>query len=569
MRIANVTSQAVEIQWPTVDWRLANAMVNNLRHRIYRASARGNLKSAKSLQRLMLKSRCNRLVSIRRVTQQNHGKHTPGVDGVVIGTDKERAQLYKRITKTISIKASPVKRVYIPKKNGKKRPLGLPTIIDRCYQAIVKNALEPYWEAKFESVSYGFRPGRSVHDAMQKIHCIARAGKSRHWVLDADIRNAFDKIDHGFLMNALGAFPARNLIHQWLKSGVMEEGLSIATEAGTPQGGIISPLLANIALHGMENSLGITYWKNGTVKQDHPYALVRYADDFVVFAKTKNDCERAKELLQTFLEPRGLQLAEDKTRVCHLREGFDFLGFNIRHYSTPWKKRGYVCLMRPSRESVSRYIRQMKQIWKSVVGRSTKDAIHHLNQKVIGWVHYFKSGASKRTFSRLDHWMYLRQVRYLYRRHPDKHWWWKRKNYFGVIKGRLDRWVFKDIQSGTYLWKHAWTKIKRHVLVKGNASPDDPSLKEYWKQRQAKTASFIYGVKPVLSRRQRGVCPICWQPLNNGEPHNIHHIVPLSKEGSRKLDNICLVHGVCHRQIHSKLGKYIAEVIPLLEPYAG
>lgn len=218
--MAHVTTQDNDtLTWSAINWRSANDGVNNLRRRIYRASAQGDLKKVRSLQKLLLKSRANKLLAIRRVTQQNQGRHSPGVDNKVVDSDKGREQLYRTLSKANQNQVYPVKRVYIPKKNGKLRPLGLPVIVDICRQAIVKSALEPYWEAKFEATSYGFRPGRSAHDAIQKIFCIARAGKSRQWVLDADIKGAYDNIDHKFLMKMLGSFPARHLIQQWLKAG--------------------------------------------------------------------------------------------------------------------------------------------------------------------------------------------------------------------------------------------------------------------------------------------------------------------------------------------------------------
>ncbi|WP_254592081.1 reverse transcriptase N-terminal domain-containing protein [Candidatus Williamhamiltonella defendens] len=272
--MTNVINQNHEqLEWHAINWRVVTTMINNLRQRIYRASATGDLKKVRNLQKLMMKSRANHLLAIRKVTQINRGKHTAGVDNQFIDDHKGREHLYKLLSQTTSEKIYPVKRVYIAKKNRKKRPLGIPTILERCKQAIVKSALEPYWEAKFEPVSYGFRPGRSAHDAIQKIFCIARARGTRHWVLDADIKSAFDNIDHNFLIKTIGGFPERNMIKKWLQAGVLEHGNYIPSVAGTPQGGIISPLLANIALHGMETLLGIQYWKNGKPKQGQPYAV--------------------------------------------------------------------------------------------------------------------------------------------------------------------------------------------------------------------------------------------------------------------------------------------------------
>jgi RNA-directed DNA polymerase len=252
--LANGAEGRANTDWNAIDWRKVERSVNNLRRRIFRASKEGDHRKVRSLQKLMLRSYANALLSVRRVTQINAGKDTPGVDKLVVKTPKARSELVDQTRSYQSWKAKPPKRVYIPKANGKFRPLGIPTIIDRVMQAIVKNALEPYWEARFEPASYGFRPGRSCHDAIAKVFGIARPNKRKKWVLDADIEGAFDSISHEKLLEVIGPFPARELVRQWLKAGYVEMGTLHATEseAGVPQGSIIGPLLMNIALHGME-----------------------------------------------------------------------------------------------------------------------------------------------------------------------------------------------------------------------------------------------------------------------------------------------------------------------------
>ena len=325
-RAANVTLGDA-FDWQATDWKQVYRRVRNLRQRIFRASRGNDLKKVRSLQRLMLKSRANILESVRRVTQVNQGKSTPGVDKLLVKTPQARAALCQDLSQLELHKVHPVRRVYIPKKKGR-RPLGIPTIADRCVQAMVKNALEPFWEARFEGISYGFRPGRGCHDAIAKIFCIARPGKTRPWVLDADIAGAFDNIGHCALQAAIGNFPARGLIKQWLKAGYVEKERLHATDTGCPQGGVLSPLLLNIALHGMEHALGIRYTPKG--RMVGRCAVVRYADDWAVFCPTNEEAEQAKRTLIRWLAQRGLQLSESKTRICHLSEGFDFLGF-VRH----------------------------------------------------------------------------------------------------------------------------------------------------------------------------------------------------------------------------------------------
>jgi len=384
--------------WDSVDWRRTYRNVTNLRHRIFRATQANDLRRVRSLQKLMLRSYSNILVSVRRVTQENAGKNTPGVDKLTVKTPVARGRLVDHLTTFQPWKASPVRRVYIPKSNGKQRPLGIPTVIDRCLQARVKNALEPEWEAKFEGSSYGFRPGRSCHDAIGKTYRLASPHKRKKWVVDADIKGAFDNIDHDFLMKTIGEAPGRELVRQWLKAGVMEEGVFHQTEAGTPQGGVISPLLLNVALHGMEEILGVRHNNRGDITGNR--AVVRYADDFVVFCESEEDALRVKdEILPPWLNERGLVLSEEKTRIVHLTEGFDFLGFNVRHYSCPQTTRtGFKLLIKPSKKAVVKRRQGLKEIWLKMKGQSVKTVLSHLNPVIKGWANYYRMAVASETF---------------------------------------------------------------------------------------------------------------------------------------------------------------------------
>ena len=298
--------------WHAIDWQNAYAQVKNLRQRIFKARTNGDWKKVRGLQKLMLRSRANLLTSVRKVTQINQGKSTPGVDRYVALLPTERSLLIDQLLNLARWKPFPARRIYIPKTNGKKRPLGIPSLIDRCQQAMVKNALEPCWEAIFEETSYGFRPGRSVHDAIEWIYLATKSGSRRTWILDADIKGCFDNIDHNSLMKTIGSFPARGLIKKWLKSGYVDKGVFFRTEQGTPQGGIISPLLANIALHGMESWLGIKYRggvSSDTIKPACP-VIVRYADDFVVLCHTKEEAVEAKEKIKAYLIQEGHEVID-------------------------------------------------------------------------------------------------------------------------------------------------------------------------------------------------------------------------------------------------------------------
>src|SRR5438876_674306 len=303
------------------DWRGHEERVRRLRGRIFKAVQAGDWPLARNLQKLMLRSWSNTLVSVRQATQRNAGRRNAGIDGLVALTSQARAEMAVRVHATIgSHRPSPVRRVYIPKASDKTkmRPLGIPVIADRCHQARVRNALEPEWEARFEPRSYGFRPGRGCHDAIESLFNTLRGKSRRVWILDADLAGAFDKISHEHLLGMLGGFPAKGMIAGWLKAGIFEAGKGFApTGEGTPQGGIISPLLLNIALHGLEEAAGVRYHTGnyaGTVRAGCP-ALTRYADDLVVCCYSRQQAEQVKAQLAGWLEPRGLAFNEAKTRI--------------------------------------------------------------------------------------------------------------------------------------------------------------------------------------------------------------------------------------------------------------
>jgi RNA-directed DNA polymerase len=540
--------------WDTVNWRPAYRNVRNLRRRIFRATRAGDIKKVRSLQKLMLRSYSNILLSVRRVTQTNAGRNTPGVDRIVVKTPRARGELVDQLATFQPWRSRPVRRVYIPKSNGKQRPLGIPCVIDRCLQAMVKNALEPEWEGRFEANSYGFRPGRGCQDAIAKVYLICRPDGWKQWILDADIQGAFDNINHDFLLRTIGQAPGRELLRQWLKAGVMENGVFHETPLGTPQGGVISPLLLNIALHGMEAALGVQTTATGRTKGKR--AVVRYADDEVVFCESKEDAHRAEEELSVWLAERGLSLSEEKTRIVHLAEGFNFLGFNVRVYWLPRTTRtGCKRLIRPSKKSVQAVRKKLREAWLSLKGHNIHAVLYRLNPIIRGWANYFRTGVSSRVFHKLDHWMYLRAVRYAQRTHPTKSKEWRRQRYWGQLNPeRKDRWVFGDTRPNKktgrhhYLLKFSWFKIERHRLVKGTSSPDDASLREYWWERRRVNIRCLDPGDVDLANDQDWVCPICGQELINGEPLERHHKTARSEGGSEARANRVLVHLYCHQQ---------------------
>lgn len=540
--------------WETIDWRKAERLVRNLRHRIFRAAQLNDLRKVHSLQKLMLRSYSNILVSVRRVTQVNAGKYTPGVDKLVVKTPAARGKLVGGLASFQPWRAKPVRRVYIPKANGKQRPLGIPTVTDRSIQAMVKNSLEPYWEAKFEGSSYGFRPGRGCHDALQKIYLTACPHRQKKWVVDADIKGAFDNINHDFLMQTIGEVPGRELIRQWLHAGVMEGGVFHATEAGTPQGGVISPLLLNIALHGMEAALGVKLSSRGENRGSR--AVVRYADDFVVFCRTQEDAMRVKDqILPSWLAERGLTLSEEKTRIVHLTEGFDFLGCTIRQYHNPRKTRtGYKLLVTPSKKAVAERRQALRTAWLKLKGQNVPAVLGTLNPIIRGWANYYRPVVSTKVFTGMDSWMFKRAVRYIKHTHPTKSTEWCMTRYWGKLNPKVqDNWVFGDKRTGRFLLKFNWFKIVRHTLVQGTASPDDPSLREYWLTRQKVNHLHLAASDVKIAENQDWACPVCGVHLMNGEELHRHHMQPKGMGGTNAYSNLELVHLYCHQQRHASL----------------
>jgi RNA-directed DNA polymerase len=556
-------------QWDKVDWPGQEEQVRRLRQRIFKATREQDWPRVRNLQKLMLRSRANTLVSVRQVTQRNAGRGTAGIDGEVALTSKARAEMAVRVHQSIaSWQPRAVRRVYIPKASNraKLRPLGIPVLADRCHQARVRNALEPEWEARFEARSYGFRPGRGCHDAIEAIYNVC-AGPSakRTWALDADLAAAFDRIDHAFLLGQLGTFPARDMIAGWLKAGVFEAGRGFApTEEGTPQGGVISPLLLNVALHGLEEAAGVRSIASGRhageTTAGSPVAI-RYADDVTVLCHSQEQAEHVKARLAEWLAPRGLAFNEDKTRIVRLEDGFDFLGFNIRRYNRK-------LLIKPSSAAVKRLRERLAAETRAVRGANAAAVIMKLSPVIRGWAAYYRTVVSSEIFSSLDSYLWKLLWKWARWRHQNKPGRWVAARYFGKFNpSRNDHWVFGDRDSGGHLVKFSWTGIERHTPVKGTASPDDPALADYWARRRTK-------VKPPLDKRtlrlltrQAGMCPLCGDHLLSAEQppqspaqweqwwlrvtrkaiaasYLAYHGMPSPPDGERT----SLVHVSCHRR---------------------
>lgn len=567
------------VEWNTIPWRKLERNVYKLQKRIYQASLRGDTKAVRRLQKTLMRSWSGKAVSVRKVTQDNQGKKTAGVDGVKSLTPKARLTLVMSLK--LNQKVSATRRVWIPKPGTMdKRPLGIPTMHDRATQALVKLALEPEWEARFEPNSYGFRPGRSAHDAIAAI--FTSICQSKKWVLDADISKCFDRINHEQLLNKINTFPTmQRLIKAWLKSGVMDDGQFFETNSGTPQGGVISPLLANIALHGMEQ-LVINYarsLKGNKEKNQKSISLIRYADDFVILANKASQILEMKELVKTWLTGMGLELSPSKTRISHtllkpthgeyIRElmseieldvkfadnaGFDFLGFNVRQYKVDWNhsshstngtKLGFKTFIKPSKKAIKKHYDAIAEIIDAHKAVPQSALIAKLNPIIRGWVNYYSTVVSKETFSTLDHLVCRKLLRWVQRRHPGKSRRWSTSKYWHTVGG--NNWVFsvtKDGKVAETLISHFNKPIVRHIKVKGTASPFDGNLK-YWSSRRGEHPLVPTRVTKLL-KKQKGKCAHCGLYFREDDLIEVDHIHPKSLGGLDEESNLQALHRHCH-----------------------
>lgn len=470
------------LNWSQIDWPKCESFVNRLQARIVKSTQEGRWGRVKALQRLLTTSFSGRALAIKRVTE-NKGRRTPGVDGAIWTTPASKYKAIHSLRRN-GYKPLPLRRVHIPKANGKKRPLGIPTMKDRAMQALYLLALLPVAETKADPNSYGFRPKRSTADAIEQCFRALAKETSPVWVLEGDIKGCFDNISHDWM---LAHIPMdAGILKKWLKAGYVENRTLFPTSAGTPQGGIISPTLANLALDGLERLLKERFRKKQTkkVRYNPKVHLVRYADDFIITCADKTVLENeVRPLVEQFLRDRGLVLSQEKTSITNVVDGFDFLGQNLRKY-------GGKLLVKPSRKNTSACLDKVRQLIRRYRGLSQQDLIRVLNPVLRGWANYHQHVVAKQMFC----WVEVAVQNSLWfwakRRHPEKPFKWVVRRYWHRMDGKK---VFaadsgKRTPDGKIIWLRLFcpsqVPIRRYVKIKADANPFDPAWSQYFADRE-------------------------------------------------------------------------------------
>ncbi|MFA6269981.1 MAG: group II intron reverse transcriptase/maturase [Candidatus Paceibacterota bacterium] len=537
-----VSSGKLEASWHQIDWYKALQHVRRVQLRIAKATREGKLRKVKSLQRLLTYSFHAKALAVKRVTE-NQGKATPGVDGQTWSTPETKFQAVSSL-KRKGYKPLPLRRVYIPKSNGKMRPLGIPTMKDRAMQALHKLALEPVAETLADGNSYGFRLERACADSIEQTFNALKLNSCAQWILEGDIKSCFDEISHDWLMNNVPM--DKGILRKWLKAGYIDRKKLFPTEAGTPQGGIISPTLSNMTLDGLEKAL--MPFRRQKVN------FVRYADDFIVTGNSKDLLEQeVKPVIIRFLKERGLTLSEEKTKVTHIEEGFDFLGQNVRKYNRK-------LLIKPSKKNIKTFLEKVRKVLKANKTAKQENLIRLLNPIIRGWANYHRHVVAKETFSSVDYQIWLKLWQWCKRRHPNKGQRWIKDRYFHSIESR--NWVFavkakkgdgrpKDLE----LYSAASTPIRRHVKIKAEAHPFDMAWEPYFEERRIQKVKDDLTITKRVKKlwlAQKGKCLNCQKNITKETGWNEHHVIPRLQGGKDTLSNLQLLHPNCHRQLHSQ-----------------
>jgi RNA-directed DNA polymerase len=533
--------------WHAINWRLVNGNVRRLQVRIVKATQEKRWGKVRALQHLLTRSFSGKALAVKRVTE-NSGKRTPGVDHEVWNTPARKTAAIHKLRQR-GYQPQPVRRVYIPKGRDRVRPLGIPTMLDRAMQALYLLALEPVAETIGDANSYGFRQGRATADAIAQCFIVLRLKTSAPWILEGDIKSCFDRISHEWLLAHIPMEKA--ILHKWLKAGFMEKTILHSTTAGTPQGAICSPVLANLTLDGMEQMLNAKYPHKGN-ERDGLVNFIRYADDFIVTGRTKELLEQeVKPLVEEYLNARGLELSQEKTRITNIAAGFDFLGQNVRKYNGK-------LIIKPSRKSLKAFLEKVREIIKTNKQANAGNLILQLNPVIRGWALYHRHVVSKVIFSKVDHAIFGSLWQWAKRRHPHKSLRWIKAKYFGHRGER--NWVFHGTTNGldgqprlVQLFYASDVPIKRHIKVRGAANPYDPQWEGYFERRaDAKMVADLVGQRQLLRlwKEQRGLCLVCRQKITKETGWHSHHLQWRVNGGNDRMENRVLLHPNCHRQVH-------------------
>ena len=549
-----------EEEWDSIDWNATHENVRRLQMRIVKATKAGRWGKVKALQRLLTHSFSGKALAVKRVTE-NQGRKTSGVDGEIWTMPSQKAKAIRRLQQR-GYHPKPLRRIYIPKSSGKMRPLGIPCILCRSMQALYLLALDPVAETLGDLNSYGFRKERSTADAIEQCFAALSRKNSAQWILEGDIKACFDRISHEWLLQHIPM--DKTILRKWLKAGFIDKNVLHATEEGTPQGGICSPVLANMTLDGLEKKLREKFPKPPRKSSKEKVNFIRFADDFIITGRSKEVLEdEVKPLVEQFMRERGLELSPEKTLITHIEDGFDFLGQHLRRYKGK-------LLITPSRKNIHTFLEGIRKVMKDNKQATTGNLIAHGNPKIRGWANYHRHVVSKETFSKVDHAIFCALWQWGKRRHPKKPIKWMKKKYFQSIAGQ--NWVFQGeilAHDGTVqpirLFKAKSVAIQRHIKIQNEANPYDPDWETYFEKRlDVKMAHNLKGKRKLLRlwKQQDSLCPLCNRKITKLTGWHSHHIIWRSRGGRDEADNRVLLHPDCHERLHRQ-GLTVSKPRPL------
>jgi RNA-directed DNA polymerase len=544
----------VEVNWHAINWQKVYQNVRRLQARIVKATQAQRWGKVRALQHLLTRSFSGKALAGRRVTE-NQGKRTPGGDHQTWHTPEKKAQAIHELRRR-GYNPLPLRRVYIPKSNGRKRPLSIPAMKDRAMQALHLLALDPVAETTADPNSYGFRRERSPADASAQCYNVLRLKQSAEWILKCDIKSCFDRISHEWL--EANTPMDKVILRQWLKARFIDKQILHSTEAGTPQGGPLSPTLMNMTLNGLEKLIREKYPSNTRVSRQVKVNIVKYAGDLIITGSAQKLLETGvKPLVEKFLYERGLEISAEKTKIRHIEDGFDFRGQNVRKYNGK-------LLIKPSTDSVHALLKKVREGIKTNKPATAGKLIVQLNPIIKGWADYHRHVVSKRVFSQVDCAIFKSLWRWARRRHPQNAKQWVAEKYF--LHPKTGKWMFFGEVAGkdgtvqaVQLRKATDVPISRHVKIKGEANPYDPQWEIYFEERLGvKMVNNLKGRRKLLFLwpEQKGLCPVCQQKITKLTGWHNHHIVPRADGGGDNAENLILLHPTCHNKVHNEGWKW-------------